>query len=596
VAEVRDGVGTPGEPTPPGTRSPRGERVKRTRNPRAQGQWALGYREPLNAAERTKKDDDGLNVRERIITTYSRTGFRGIDKADLRSRFRWWGLYTQRKQGTPAGATATAEPEELEDEHFMLRIRIAGGALTSDQLRAIAYVSERFGRDVADITDRQNIQLHWIRIEDMPRIWEAIEGVGLTTCEACGDTPRNILGCPLSGVDADEIVDATPAIELVHKRFVGDPAFSNLPRKYKTSIAGCAQQCTSHEINDISFVGVRTAGRVGYDLWVGGGLSTNPHFAKRLGVFVEPDLVPDVWAAVTGVFRDYGYRRSRNHARLKFLMADWGPEKYREVMEREYLGFALPDGDAPPASPSAQRDHVGVYRQRDGAFYVGFAPRAGRIAGHQLRRVADLADAFAKGRVRTTTQQKLVILDVPEAKVDALVAGLAEEDLIVHASPFRRGTMACTGIEFCKLALVETKHRADWLYRELEERLPEFAEELRINVNGCPNSCARFQCADIGLMGAMMPRPDGTRSDAFLVHLGGQLGENLAFGRKAKGVRVFGEDLADYVELLVRRYLEKRNGHRTFADYVNGLSDADLTTFADPARALWDPPLAKQRA
>ena len=596
MAEIRDGVTPPNEPAPPGARSPRGERVKRTRNPGAQGQWALGYREPLNAAERTKKDDDGLNVRDRILNAYAKTGFRGIDKADLRSRFRWWGLYTQRKQGTPAGATATAEPEELEDEHFMLRIRIAGGALASEQLRAIAYVSERFGRDVADITDRQNIQLHWIRVEDMPRIWEEIEGVGLTTCEACGDTPRNILGCPLAGVDADEIIDATPAIELVHKRFVGDPAFSNLPRKYKTSIAGCAQQCASHEINDVAFVGIRNRdGRVGYDLWVGGGLSTNPHFARRLGVFVEPDLVPDVWAAVTGVFRDYGYRRSRNHARLKFLMADWGPEKYREVMERDYLGFALPDGDAPPPSPSAQRDHVGVYRQKDGAFYVGFAPRAGRIAGHQLRRVADLADAYAGGRVRTTTQQKLVIIDVPEPNVDALVAALAEEDLIVHATPFRRGTMACTGIEFCKLALVETKHRADWLYRELEERLPDFTEELRINLNGCPNSCARFQCADIGLMGAMMPRPDGTRSDAFLVHLGGQLGENLAFGRKAKGVRVFGEDLADYVELLLRRYLEKRNGHRTFADYVNGLSDTELTAFADPARALWDPPLAKQR-
>ncbi|HLW17523.1 MAG TPA: nitrite/sulfite reductase, partial [Actinomycetota bacterium] len=244
----------------------------------------MGYHEPLNPAERTKKDDDGLNVRARIETIYAKNGFRSIDKADLRSRFRWWGLYTQRRHGVPAGATASAEPEELEDEFFMLRVRIAGGLLTSEQLRAIAYVSERFGRDVADVTDRQNIQLHWIRIEDMPRIFEEIERVGLTTAEACGDTPRNMIGCPLAGVDADEIIDASPYLLETHKRFVGDPAFSNLPRKFKTSMSGCVQQCAQHEINDISFVGVRRDdGKIGFDLWVGGGLGPNPHFAKRLG-------------------------------------------------------------------------------------------------------------------------------------------------------------------------------------------------------------------------------------------------------------------------------------------------------------------------
>jgi sulfite reductase (ferredoxin) len=555
-----------------------------SRKPRpSEGQWALGYREPLNQAERTKRDDDGLHVRERIIERYSKQGFRSIDKADLRSRFRWWGLYTQRKQGTPAGITATAEPEELEDEFFMLRIRIAGGLLTSEQLRAIAFASERFGRDVADVTDRQNIQLHWIRIEDVPRLWEELERTGLTTCEACGDTPRNILGCALAGIDADEIIDATPQIELTHKRFVGDPAFSNLPRKYKTAIAGCAQQCAQHEVNDVAFVGVQPAdGTAGYDLWVGGGLSTSPMFAQRLGAFVEPALVPDVWAAVTGVFRDYGYRRSRNHARLKFLMADWGPEKYREIMEREYLGFALPDGDPPAPSLTSQRDHVGAFPQKDGRMYVGLAPRAGRIFGHQLRRVADLADRYAAGRVRTTTQQKMVIVDVPPESVSDLVAALADEDLRAEASAFRRGTMACTGIEFCKLALAETKARAQWLYQELEERLPDFHEDIRINVNGCPNSCARFQIADIGLMGAIMPRPDGTKSDGFLIHLGGHLGESGGFGRKVKGVRVFGEDLAGYVETLLRRYLARRNGHRSFADYVNSLSPEDLATFAAP--------------
>jgi len=572
-----------GEGTADVTPAPRRERgAPRTRpDKRGQGQWALGYHEPLNPAERTKKDDDGLNVRARIETIYAKYGFRSIDKADLRSRFRWWGLYTQRRQGVPAGATASAEPEELEDEFFMLRIRIAGGLLTSEQLRAIAYVSERFGRDVADVTDRQNVQLHWIRIEDMPRIFEAIERVGLTTAEACGDTPRNMIGCPLAGIDADEIIDATPFLEETHKRFVGDPAFSNLPRKFKTSISGCAQQCAQHEINDISFVGVRRDdGKVGFDLWVGGGLGPNPTFAKRLGVFVEPSLIPDVWAGVTGAFRDYGYRRVRNRARLKFLIADWGPERFREVVENEYLGFKLPDGDPPPSSVTGQRDHVGVFAQKDGRMYVGFAPRAGRIAGHQLRRVADIAERFGSGRIRTTTQQKVVICDISPSDVDAVVKELHDEDLRVEASPFRRGTMACTGIEFCKLALAETKMRAQWLYRELEERLPDFDEDIRINVNGCPNSCARFQVADIGLMGAVMSRGDGTKVDGFLVYLGGRIGEGLTFGRKAKGVRVYGEDLVPYVEQLLRRYMQSRNGHRNFGDYVNSLSDEALTAFA----------------
>ncbi len=551
---------------------------------RAQGQWALGYREPLNVAERVKADDDGLKVRERILSTYALHGFRSIDKADLRARFRWWGLYTQRKPGVPAGKTGSAEPEELEDEFFMLRIRIAGGQLSSDQLRAIAWASERHGRDVADVTDRQNVQLHWIRIQDVPEIWERLEAVGLTTAEACGDTPRNLLGCPLAGVDADELIDASPFLLDVHERFVGDPAFSNLPRKYKTALTGCAQHCVQHEINCVSFVGVRDGDRIGFDLWVGGGLGPNPRLAQRAGAFVEPDRVPEVWAAVTSVFRDYGYRRVRNRARLKFLIADWGAERFREVMESEYLDAPLPDGPAPPPSTTSTRDHVGVFRQKDGRNYVGFAPRAGRIPGHQLRRVADLADRYGGGRVRTTTQQKLVILDVPDEHVGDLTAALADEDMRVEASPFRRGTMACTGIEFCKLALAETKARAQWIYQELEERLPDFDEDIRINVNGCPNSCARFQIADIGLMGCTLPRGDGTKSDGFLVHLGGGLGEDAGFGRKARGVRVYGEDIADYLETLLRRYQQHRNGQGSFRAYVNSLSDQELAAFAVPPR------------
>jgi len=533
-----------------------------------EGQWALGYREPLNKAERIKRDADGLTVRDRIMTTYSKDGFSSIWPDDLRSRMRWWGLYTQRRQGIPGGRTAASDPHELEDEFFMLRIRIDGGQLTSDQLRACAFISERYGRSVADVTDRQNFQLHWIRIEDVPAIFEIIEGAGLTTAEACGDTPRTMIGCPLAGVDNDELFDATPILMGVRDRYLLDPAFSNLPRKFKTSISGCGQHCAQHEINDIAFVGVQNGGGAGYDLWVGGGLGPNPHFGKRLGVFVEPDQVEEVWGAVAGVFRDYGFRRARNRARVKFLMAEWGPERYREVLEKEYLGHSLPDGPAPAPSTTAQRDHVGAFAQRDGNFYVGFAPRAGRISAQQLRQIADLADVYGSGRIRNTTQQKMVILDVPEGKVEELVGILENTDLRVNPSVFRRGTMACTGIEFCKLAIVETKHRADWLYRELEERLPDFDEPIRINVNGCPNSCARFQVADIGLMGSLMTKPDGTKADAYQVHLGGHLGEDNRFGRKVKGVKVPAYQLADYVEGLLRRYMSTRHDGEAFHEWT----------------------------
>jgi len=562
--------------------------VRTPPRPRGEGQWALGYHEPLNVAEQIKKEGAPLEVRERIERIFAPGGFRSISKQDLRSRMRWWGLYTQRKQGVPGERTGSAEPEELEDEFFMLRIRIDGGRVSADQLRAIAWVSERYGRDVADVTDRQNIQLHWIRIEDVPEIFERLEAAGLTTADACGDTPRVILGCPLAGVADDEVLDPTPAIRAVAERYVADPEVQNLPRKYKTSISGCRHGCTNPEINDISLQGVvHPELGPGYDLWVGGGLSTNPMFARRLGVFVEPDRAAEAWFGVTTLFREYGYRRSRNHARLKFLVKDWGAEKMREVLQAEFLERPLPDGPPAIVSPMASRNHVGVQPQRDGNVTVGFATRAGRISGHQLRLVADLADRYEGGGLAFTAQQQIVITGIESSRAGDLVTELEALDLVVTPSAFRKGTMACTGIEFCKLAIGETKGRAQWLTAELEARMPDFDEEVRIHVNGCPNSCARFQVADIGLMAALQPRPDGTRSDAFLVHLGGTMGgaegdEASAFGRKVKGVKIFAEDAADYVELLLTRYRQRREPDDSFSSFVAGLDADQLARFAAP--------------
>src|SRR4051812_10846620 len=545
------------------------DRPRPSRRTAGQGQWALGHLEPLNPNERTKKDDDGLNVRHRIETIYSKAGFASIDGADLRGRFRWWGLYTQRRPGIDGGKTAILEPEELDDEYFMLRVRIPGGRLSNDQLRVVATIATEFGRDVADVTDRQNIQLHWIRIEDVPEIWERLESVGLSTTEACGDTPRNMLGCPLAGVDADEVLDGTQALLATNRLAEGNKEFSNLPRKYKTAVSGCPVQCVGQEINDISFVGVRNGDRVGYDVWVGGGLSTNPMFAKRLGVFVESDAVPEVWAGVTKVFRDYGYRKSRNRARLKFLVADWGAEKFREVLEKEYLGHALEDGPAPPP-PVGERDHVGVRRQHDGRNYVGFALRSGRTSGTELTDIADLAERYGSGDTAMTVEQKIVIRDVEDANVEALVEELERRDLRVRPSVFRRGTMACTGIEFCKLAIVETKVRSVELYEELERRLPDFDTPVTINLNGCPNSCARFQTADIGLKGSIV---DGT--EGFQIHLGGSVaGGDVAFGRKLRGLKVTSEQLPDYVERVLRNYQAGREDGESFATWVRRADEA----------------------
>jgi sulfite reductase (ferredoxin) len=553
-----------------------------TRRKRGEGQWALGYREPLNKNEENKRNDDGLNVRQRILDIYSRYGFDSIDPADLRGRFRWYGLYTQRRPGIDGGKTAVLEPEELDDRYFMLRIRIDGGRLDHRQLRTIADVSRRYARGTADVTDRQNIQLHWVEIESVPAIWEALESVGLSTTEACGDTPRVILGCPLAGLDAAEIIDATPEIAAIGAQYIGDPAFSNLPRKFKSSISGCAAQCAIHEINDVAFVGVvNEAGEAGYDLWVGGGLSTNPMIGRRLGAFVRSGQVPEVWAGVTGLFRDYGYRRLRHRARIKFLVADWGPEKFREVLEKEYLGYALPDGPAPAPPPHGIRDHVGVHPQRDGNYYVGFAPTVGRLSADALDTIARLAARYGSGRVHTTTEQKMVILDVPPGRTEELVAELDKAGLPARPSAFRRHTMACTGIEFCKLAIVETKARAADLIAELERRLPGFTTPVTINVNGCPNSCARIQTADIGLKGSLVTGPDGTQVEGFQVHLGGSLnggdGEGSGFGRKLRGLKATAEELPDYVERVLRRFEAGREPGESFAAWTARAAEEDLT-------------------
>ncbi|WP_068159714.1 nitrite/sulfite reductase [Rhodococcus phenolicus] len=566
-------VSPAGEPAAPAR-----PRAARPAKRRAEGQWALGYREPLNANEQAKKDDNPLNVRRRIEDIYAHQGFDSIDKSDLRGRFRWWGLYTQREQGYDGTYTGDENLDLLEAKYFMMRVRCDGGALNAEQLRTIGTISTEFGRDTADLSDRQNVQYHWIEVENVPEIWRRLESVGLKTTEACGDCPRVVLGSPLAGESLDEVVDATPAIDEIVRRYIGDPQYSNLPRKFKTAISG--QQDVVHEINDVAFVGVHHPEHgPGFDLWVGGGLSTNPMLAQRVGAWVPLDEVPDVWEGVVAVFRDYGYRRLRSKARLKFLIKDWGIEKFREVLETEYLKRKLVDGPA-PEQPARPIDHVGVQKLRNGLNSVGFSPIAGRVSGTILTKVADAVERIGSDRVRFTPYQKLIVLDVADDKVDELIAELEPLGLQARPSAWRRNLLACSGIEFCKLSFVETRKRSQVLAPELEERLADINAQLdvpiTININGCPNSCGRSQIADIGFKGQLVDDGDGNQVEGYQVHLGGSLGLDSGFGRKLRQHKVNSTELGDYIERVVRNFVKQRSEGERFAQWAVRAEEADL--------------------
>ncbi|ONM48567.1 nitrite/sulfite reductase [Nocardia donostiensis] len=558
--------------------APRARADKPVRRRRSEGQWALGYREPLNANEQVKKDDNPLNVRQRIENIYAHTGFDGIDKSDLRGRFRWWGLYTQREQGYDGTWTGDENMDLLEAKYFMMRVRTDGGALNVAQVRTLGRISTEFARDTADISDRQNLQYHWVEVENIPEIWRRLEAVGLQTTEACGDCPRGMLGSPLAGDSLHEIIDATPALREITRRYIGKKEYANLPRKFKTAISG--QQDVVHEINDVSFIGVNHPEHgPGLDLWVGGGLSTNPMLAQRVGVWVPLDEVPDVWEAVVAIFRDYGYRRLRSKARLKFLVKDWGVAKFRQVLEDEYLKRKLIDGPA-PQQPTSPIDHVGVQKLRNGLNAVGFSAISGRVSGTVLTKVADAAERIGSDRIRFTPYQKLLVLDVPDDQVEALIAEL--EPLGLHARPsrWRRNLMACTGLEYCKLSFAETRNRSQALVPELDERLADLNAQLdvpiTININGCPNSCARSQIADIGFKGQLVDDGDGNQVEGFQVHLGGSLGFDSAFGRKLRQHKVTTDELGDYVERVVRNFIKHREDGERFAQWAVRADEADL--------------------
>ena len=527
--------------------------------------------------ERLKREKNPWTALDEI-KEFARLGRDAVLPEWAGTYFKWWGIYTQ---GDGAGATGGTGGEGKASRFFMLRIALPNGLLRSDQLRAISHLSERFGRSVADITVRQNIQLHWLTIESIPEVMETLGAVGLSPKGACGDVVRNVTGCPLAGVAADEIYDASAlSLEVAHL-LTGNSDYYNLPRKFKVAITGCPVWCSYPEINDIGLTAVErfTHGKkeIGFSLRVGGGLSADPHLAVRLDAFVRPEQVVRTVQAITEIFRDQdSLRQSRERARLKHLFTQhgWTADSFLTELNSR-LGFEL-EPAAPEIKPSdIYRDHSDIQPQRQSGLYsVGAAVLRGRITAQQLRAAADLADRFADGHLRTTNMQNLIVVNVPKANTLALADGLNAAGLVVNASPFWRGAIACTGSEFCKLAITETKSFTRWLVEELEVRVPGFDQQLKLHVAGCPNSCGQHWIADIGLEGKKIKLGDQL-VDAYYFCLGGAVGEHQNIARLS-GYRCIAQEVPAAIERLLTSYIAQRHDSENLRAYFSRHSNAEL--------------------
>jgi sulfite reductase (ferredoxin) len=512
------------------------------------------------------------------IREFARQGIDSVPAEWKGTYFRSWGIYTQ---GDGAGVVGGANGEGKSVPYFMVRIRIPNGLLTSEQARVIADLSEQHGRAVADLTVRQNVQLHWVAIESLPDVLERLWSVGLTTTGACGDVARNITGCPLAGLDGHEIVDASPLALEIDRQLGGNSEFYNLPRKFKISITGCRSWCSYPEINDVGLTATtrRRDGRteIGFSLRVAGGLSTDPHLGVRLNAFIQWDQVIPVVRGVAEIFRaSEVLRQSREKARLKFLFLQhgWTAESFLEELERQ-IGFKLDPAEAEEVPAAIHRDHVGIHAQKQrGLSYVGASVLRGRITPLQLRTAADLAERYADGHVRTTIMQNLLIVNVPNESDAQVAAELSAVGLPVRGSVFARGTVACTGSEFCKLALTETKGFARWLSEELEDRLPGFQEQLRLNITGCPNSCGQHWIADIGIEGKKIKK-DGRMVDAYYFCVGGSVGQFASIARPV-GYRCAATEVPDAIERLLLGFNELREPGENLRQFFGRHSNDEL--------------------
>ena len=501
------------------------------------------------------------------VRAFAREGRSSVVPEWAGAYFKWWGIYTQ---GDGVGAVGGKGGEGLASDYFMMRIGMPNGIVTSSQLRVIADITRTHARSLADITTRQNIQLHWLTIESIPEIVDALDRIGLSPKGACGDVVRNVTGCPLAGIDHNEIIDASPLAQELAHALVANPEFYNLPRKFKMSATGCPVWCSYPEINDVAFTAVRRGDEVGYTVRVGGGLSSDPHLAVRLNAFIPRGEVVEVARTITRIFRDQqGLRESRDRARLKHLFTreGWTPESFLNEIQRR-IGYSFDPAPRETAPEDVLRDHVGIHRQKQGGLsYVGASVLRGRLSGDQLAAAAELAERFGDGQLRTTIMQNLLFINIPNQRTRELTAELEKIGLHVEGSTFWRGAIACTGTEFCKLAISETKSFTRWLVEELEERLPGFDQQLKLHVTGCPNSCGQHWIADIGLEGKKI-KHDGKMVDAFYFCVGGAVGKHAAIGRPV-GYRVPATEVPAALERLLTSYLEEREPGENLRSYFS---------------------------
>jgi sulfite reductase (ferredoxin) len=522
-------------------------------------------------AERLKREKNPWNVFDEV-RAFARQGRSSVVPEWAGMYFKWWGIYTQ---GDGVGAVGGKGGEGLASDYFMMRIGLPNGLLTSYQLRIIANITKRYARNLADITTRQNIQLHWLTIEDIPEIVDTLDKIGLSPKGACGDVVRNVTGCPLAGLAHDEIHDASPlAVELAHA-LVANPEFYNLPRKFKMSATGCPLWCSYPEINDVAFTAVKRGDEVGYTVRVGGGLSNEPHLAVKLNAFIRPEQALDVARTITAIFRDQEVlRQSRDRARIKYLFMkeNWTAESFLAEVERR-LDYSFDPAAEETLPDDVLRDHVGVHRQKQaGLNYVGASVLRGRLSGDQLLAAAELAERFGHGELRTTIMQNLIFVNIPTANTSELVRELQQIGLHVEGTPFWRGAIACTGTEFCKLAISETKGFTRWLVDELGERLPGFDQQLKLHVTGCPNSCGQHWIADIGLEGKKI-KHEGKMVDAYYFCVGGAVGKHAAIARPV-GYRAPATEVPAALERLLNTYLHERVAGEDLRTYFSR-HDAD---------------------
>ena len=535
---------------------------------------------PETKAQRVERLKRSKNAWDHFdeIQQFARTGFDSIPPEWLGTYFRSWGVYTQ---GDGVGVIGGKNGEGKAMPFFMVRIRIPNGLMRSEQVRTIANLAEKYGRGVADITVRQNIQLHWVTIESLPIVLQSLWNVDLTTTGACGDVARNITGCPLAGLDGEEIIDASPLALQIDRELGGNSEFYNLPRKFKISITGCRHWCSYPEINDIGLTATtrRRDGKseVGFTLRVGGGLSTNPHLAVALDAFIKPDQVIQVVRGVAEIFRaSEVLRQSREKARLKFLFLEhgWTADTFLAELQQR-IGFSLDPGEREEIPADIHRDHVGVHNQKQpGLVYVGASVLRGRITPQQLNLAADLADRYADGHVRNTVMQNLLIVNVRKESASLVADTLTAAGLPVQASVFARGTISCTGSEFCKLALTETKSFARWLTEELEERLPAFEEQLKLHITGCPNSCGQHWIADIGIEGKKI-KQGGKMVDAYYFCVGGSVGQFASVARPV-GYRCTADTVPDAIERLLEGFNTRREGNENLRQFFGRHTNEEL--------------------